>query len=227
MTDDSKKKASSRTSYEKIANILRQEIVSGQLPAGTRLTMEDVAERLSVSTMPVRQAFQRLQGEGIIEALPHKGAKVVPLGKELVSNIYDLRGAIESLLIQNSIPNITNAAMEKLDQLHAELKEAVEQGASSRVFDINARFHRLIYLHAGNPMAMEIYDRYAGLLGALRKRYGVNTGRLQGRVDRVSKTIAALHAKDRESLGQLARLHCELSKQELLALMDTDQESED
>lgn len=222
-----RKKGPRTTSYEVLTTTLREEIVSGRLPAGTRLTIEELADRYAVSTMPVRQALQRLQGEGIVALLPHKGARVLSLDRNLVTNIYDLRGAIESLLARNSLPNLTNAAMAQLDDYHRAFCHAVETGDAQQAFAINAKFHRLIYLHAANPMAMEIYDRYAGLLGALRNRYGVNMQRLRERVVRVSDTLAALHQKDARRLGELAERYCEMSKQELLALMDVDQESDD
>lgn len=208
-----------QTSYEVLSDTLRDEIVSGRLPAGTRLTIEEIAERYQVSTMPVRQALQRLQGEGIVALLPRKGARVLSLDRSLVINIYDLRAAIESLLSRTSLPNITNAAMEKLDRLHEDFAAAVEARDPVSAFAINARFHRLIYNHAGNPMAMEIYDRYAGLLGALRSKYGTSQESLRDRVSRVSETLAALHARDAVRLGQLAAEHCEMSKRELLDLM--------
>jgi DNA-binding GntR family transcriptional regulator len=213
-----------QTSYEVLTATLRNEIVSGNLPAGTRLTIEEIADRYTVSTMPVRQALQRLQGEGIVDLLPRKGARVLPLDQSLVSNIYDLRGAIEALLSRTSLPNITISAMERLDRLHKEFAAAVDAKDSVRAFAINADFHRLIYSHAGNPMAMEIYDRYAGLLGALRSKYGTTQKLLRDRVQRVSDSLAALHARDAVRLGQLAAEHCELSKGELLKLMDRENE---
>lgn len=222
-----RKKGPRTTSYEILATTLREEIVSGRLPAGMRLTVEELAERYSVSAMPVRQALQRLQGEGIVALLPHKGARVLSLDRNLVTNIYDLRGAVEALLARNSLPNLTNAALAQLDEYYRAFSHAVEIGDAQQAFAINAKFHRLIYRHAANPMAMDIYDRYAGLLGALRNRYGINMQRLRERVARISATLAALHQKDAKRLGELAELYCEMSKRELLALMEVDQESDD
>ena len=120
-----------QTSYEVLTDKLREEIVSGRLPAGARLAIEDIAERYAVSTMPVRQALQRLQGEGIIELLPHKGARVVRPDLEFVANVYDLRGAVESLLARKCLPRITNAAMQRLDELHSEFVAVVDEGVGA------------------------------------------------------------------------------------------------
>lgn len=212
-----------QTSYEVLTDKLREEIVSGRLPAGARLAIEDIADRYTVSTMPVRQALQRLQGEGIIELLPHKGARVVRPDLEFVANVYDLRGAVEGLLARKCLPRITNAAMQRLDELHSEFVTVVDKGDADRAFAVNREFHRLIYVHAANPMALEIFDRYVGLLGALRNRYGINQQHLRERVGRVADTLATLHQKDAERLGFLAEHHCELSKIELLELMEQDQ----
>src|ERR687883_1655559 len=114
------------TTYEALADLLRQEIVSGRLPGGSRVTVAEVASRYGVSQMPVREALQRLQGERLVVLLPHKGARVLALHEQFVHNIYDLRGAIESLLARLSLPNLTNAAMTRLDSLYRQFIACAE-----------------------------------------------------------------------------------------------------
>jgi DNA-binding GntR family transcriptional regulator len=208
-----------KTTYAALTDLLREEIVSGRLPAGSRLTADEVASRYGVSHMPVRQALQRLHGEGIIVFLPHKGARVVSLDAQLVSNIYDLRGAIESLLARLSLPNLTNGAMARLHDLYRQFVEAAEKGDVKLVLALNAEFHSLLYGYANNPVALDIYDRYAGLMGALRQRYGIGPGRLAQRAAGLSDLLDALHAQDEERVGKVVAAQCELAKQDLLSLM--------
>lgn len=202
-----------------LTELLREEIVSGRIPAGSRLTVEEVATRYGVSAMPVREALQRLQGEGIIVLVPHRGARVVSLDENLVGNIYDLRGAVEALLARLSLPNLTNAAMARLEELHHQFLGAAAADDAERAFTINADFHHVLYKHANNAVALEIYDRYAGLLGALRRRYGIGPGRLSQRAASLTDVLDALRAKNAERLAKLAQTRCELSKYELLDLM--------
>src|SRR5688500_19806519 len=100
--------------------------MAGRLPAGTRLTTSSLVERFGISQLPVREALQALEGEGLITILPHKGATVLSLDAKRVSDIYDLRGAVESLLVRRSLPNLTNAAMRQLGEIHRDLAAAVK-----------------------------------------------------------------------------------------------------
>lgn len=215
-----------KTTYAALTDLLREEIVSGRLPAGSRLTVDEVASRYGVSHMPVREALQRLQGEGLIVLLPHKGARVVSIDAQLVNDIYNLRGAIESLLARLSLPNLTNASIARLDDLFRQFVEAAENRDEKLVFALNAEFHSLLYRHANNPVALEIYDRYAGLMRALRGKYGIGPGRLSERVAGLSEVLDALHAQDEERLGKEMELQCELAKKDLLSLMVQEREAQ-
>src|SRR6266508_1850881 len=106
--------------YAALRDVLRAEILSGKIPAGTRLTTASLVERFGFSQMPVREALQALHGEGLIEIQPHRGAGVLPLDITRVRNIYDLRAAIEGLLVRLAVPNLTNAALSQLAQIQQE-----------------------------------------------------------------------------------------------------------
>lgn len=218
--------ASRKTAYAALTELLRDEIVSGRVPAGARLTVDEIASRYGVSHMPVRQALQRLQGEGIVVLLPHKGARVVSLDARLVDNVYDLRGAIEALLARLSLPNLTNAAMARLDALYQQYVKAAKNRNVKSVFALNAEFHILLYQHANNAVAFEIYDRYSGLMRTLRQKYGIGPGRLAERVAGLSEVLDALHTKDEERLGKVVALQCELAKRDLLRLMAEEREAQ-
>jgi len=215
-----------RTTYAVLTDLLREEIVSGRIPAGSRLTVNEVASRYGVSHMPVREALQHLRGEGIIIVQPRKGARIVSLDAQLVNNIYDLRGAIEALLGRLSLPNLTNAAMARLDELYQRFVQAAETGDMKSVFAINAEFHALLYRHANNAVALEIYDRYAGLMRALRQQYGIGPGRLAERVAGLSELLDAIRAQDEERLGKVIARSCDLAKRDLLSLMGQEREAQ-
>jgi DNA-binding GntR family transcriptional regulator len=215
-----------KTTYAALTDLLREEVVSGRIPAGSRLTVAEVASRYGVSDMPVREALQCLQGEGLVGLLPHKGARVLPLDAQRVENIYDLRGAVESLLARLSLPNLTNAAMARLDALYRQFVASAEAGDLQSVLALNAEFHSVLYRHANNPVALDIYDRYAGLMRALRQRYGVGPGRMAERVAGLGEVLDALRAQDAERLGKVVEHQCELAKRDLLSLMREECEAE-
>ncbi|MBZ9894366.1 GntR family transcriptional regulator [Mesorhizobium sp. B2-2-4] len=203
--------------YAAIRDFIRAEILSGRLAAGTRLTTGSLVQRFNLSQMPVREALQALEGEGLVTILPHRGATVLSLDAGRVANIYDLRTAIEVLLVRSSLPNMTNSTMAKLVALHEELAAAAERRDVHTVFELNLRFHDLLYFHADNPEARGIYDRFAKLLGTLRGRYGYSEARMFDMVEEHERILQALRNQELARLITLVRDHANGAKADLVA----------
>jgi len=205
--------------YASLRDTLRQEILSGKLAAGTRLTAASVVERFGYSQMPVREALQALQGEGLIDIQPHKGASVLPLDARRVRNIYDTRAAIECLLVRLSVPNLTNSAMARLAAIHEDFTAASQSHNVEAIFNWNNAFHDLIYRHADNDESLVIYDRYAILLGSLRGTHGYSADRLAQMVTEHETILQALRRQDVPWLEATTRAHVEGARDDLLQRM--------
>jgi DNA-binding GntR family transcriptional regulator len=91
------------TLSDQLEDALRQEIVSGQLPPGTRLRTEDVASRYGVSHTPIREALQRLAGESLVSIGPGTGAVVATTTIEGLRDVYRLRLLLEREALRDSI----------------------------------------------------------------------------------------------------------------------------
>src|SRR3954447_4370065 len=91
---------------------LRRQILSGALAPGTKLRAEHLAETLGVSPTPLREAFQRLVGEGLVVIEPQRGARVAPIDGDDALELYDLRILLEPLAMR--------ASLARTDAQHAE-----------------------------------------------------------------------------------------------------------
>src|SRR4051812_6824836 len=91
---------------------LRRQILSGALAPGTKLRAEHLAEPLGVSPPPLREAFQRLAGEGLVVIEPQRGARVAPIDEDDALELYDLRLLLE--------PPAMRASMAHTDAVHPE-----------------------------------------------------------------------------------------------------------
>ena len=205
--------------YVAIRDQLRKEIISGEIPYGTRLTIGQLVDRYGVSQMPVREALQALQGEGLITILPHKGARVLSLDARFVKNVFSIRCAIESLLARTSLPNLTNAAMDELEKAHQRFILAAQDGDIERIFTTNKTFHVLCYKYSDNTEAFQIYDHYNSLFGTLRRLYGYTHQRRVDLIKEHGAILKALHSRDEERVGKAVWSHCEAAGVELLASM--------
>ena len=143
---------------------LRAAILSGRLPAGSTLRQEDLAERLGVSRMPVREAIRRLHAEGLVEVLPSRRVRVAPLDRAEIEDVYDMRAALEPLAVRLAVPRLTKAQLR--DAAHA--LEAADDEEDADTFGVrNAAFHLALMtscdrprLLAGIASLLDISDRY-------------------------------------------------------------------
>lgn len=85
---------------------LRQAILSGELPPGTRIVVSTMADRWDVSPTPLREAIQRLAAEGLVDLSPHRGASVAPVSIDDMREIYELREILEPLALRRSLEHI-------------------------------------------------------------------------------------------------------------------------
>src|SRR5689334_5025020 len=87
-------------SSDAVASALRDAILRGALPGGAHLRQEELATRMGVSRLPVREALRQLHGEGLVTLAPNRGAEVVALAPDEVHEIYDIRIALETMALR-------------------------------------------------------------------------------------------------------------------------------
>jgi DNA-binding GntR family transcriptional regulator len=136
-----------RPAAEQAAASLRDEILSGLIPSGTRLGEAELAGRLSVSRTPIREALSRLAAEGLVEIQPNRGARVATWTTEQLREIFELRLRLEPHAVRQAVPNLSGSQLDELD----ELAEAMNRADLSRLVELNRRFHGLFIDAAGSP----------------------------------------------------------------------------
>src|SRR3954451_3898009 len=97
-----------------IPQLLRDDIIAGQLPFGSRLRIEELALRYGVSHMPVREALRVLHGEGLVVIEPNRGARVRPIYRGFIEDVFDVRCAIETMLARRAAERRTPAHLVRL-----------------------------------------------------------------------------------------------------------------
>lgn len=131
-----------KTVAERVADQLRNEIYRALLPPGTRLLQTEVAERLGVSTTPVREALSTLQGEGLIVIDRHRGAVVFRPTVEDFRECFEIRQLLEPFAVSKAIPNLTEREFNELQRLIDDMTTVRE---SDRYVELNNQFHLRLY----------------------------------------------------------------------------------
>lgn len=148
---------------------LRELILSGALPSGERIAELAIVERLGVSRTPIRAALQRLEQEGLLEALPGGGYAVRSFSERDVADAIELRGTVEGLAARlaaerGAAPEALQAARECLAQIDAVLaRPALDDDAFTRYVAVNRRFHELLRDMAASAVIGRELDRVVQL----------------------------------------------------------------
>ncbi len=140
----------------KVASIIRKAILSGEFSDGEALSLTDTANRLKVSRTPVREAFQLLESEGLIELRMNREAIVHKIDGEFVRDHFDMRLLLEGEAIARATRNgITVPSLRELQDSVAELDEAA---IAARYDSYNHDFHHLIWQGAGSKKLYAFLD---------------------------------------------------------------------
>lgn len=148
-----------RTLAEQIAARLRDEVLSGQLAAGLRLSQEAIAERYAVSRIPVRDALRMLHAEGLVSADPRFGTTVAPLSIPDLEELYEMRLALEPMVARLATPNLGTADLDEMRRQLEAMRSCSE--TSAEWFTAHAAFHRALNERSGR-------DRICALVDSLR-----------------------------------------------------------
>jgi len=132
-----------------VTESLRQAILLGQLPGGTRLVQSELAEAFRVSVTPIREALRELSSQGLIELDAFKGATVRRPTLQELEEIYELRSALIPLSVQQSMERIT---AEDLSQAEAILTQMETSSNPEAWVDLNRQFHTLLDKTAANHL---------------------------------------------------------------------------
>ena len=208
-----------KTASIEICHRIRDDIVAGILPFGSRLTLNRLATRYATGEMPVREALRQLQGEGVVVQTPNCGARVRAVDVDFVSNIFDLRIAVESMLARRAAERIKPDDITALEAVQGQFEAFIVGRDFAGALAANRAFHRIINEAAANPEASGLLDRHWDLIAALWNLYGYGEERAAGVISDHHQMMRAFATRDAEVSACLAMAHAAKAKQELIARM--------
>ena len=126
---------------DRVARRLRSAILNGEIKPGERIRQAELGKELGISRIPVREALQLLQAEGLVSLLPHAGARVPRLDLDELLEIYQMRESLEPLAMTLSVPRLSDDDV-RLMAGHAEaVRNAAAAGDIGRWVQMDQRFH--------------------------------------------------------------------------------------
>jgi DNA-binding GntR family transcriptional regulator len=184
---------------------LLQEIRTGQLPAGARLTETELADRLAISRTPVREAIRRLEADGLVRHEPRVGAMVRSLDYAEVMELYEMRSVLEGTAARMAARSASEVEIAELAAINDEMASVPED--PQRLAALNQRFHLTLIDAARNRYLVKSVQSVHKVMLILGPTTLEEAGRARAAMAEHAEVLAALSARDGLAAEAAMRRH--------------------
>ncbi len=196
---------------------LMNAIETGLYRPGDRLREVEIAERLSLSRTPIREALRRLEAENIVEHRPRVGAVIRKLGQAEVVELYEMRLVLERTAAEMAAKHSVEAEIDALASINNDISQTHDD--APRAAAINQKFHQAIYLAGRNRFLLDAARAINNALLLLGPTTLADADRIATVVHQHGQIIDAISAGDIESAGAAAEEHLQTSLRYRLKVM--------
>jgi DNA-binding GntR family transcriptional regulator len=207
---------------------LKTAILTGVFRPGQTLRQEDVAKQLGVSRGPLREALPKLEAEGMIISMPHRGCAVVSLAPSEIAEIFELRAMLESSLAKAAARQKDPESVHALRELCAEMRELTVSKAEAdrlRWCELNYELHNMLLAVAGRRHHLRFLEMVRALAEPYIRMEISLTGSLMDAQLEHEMLIEAFSNGDCERLEKLTRDHVQHTAQRLMEALKSAPES--
>src|SRR5690625_332587 len=195
-------------------------INQGKILPGDTLTERNIAAKVDVSRTPVREAFRKLEQDGIVTFEPYKGIRVMSYTKQEIAHLYSVRGALEVLSVEICVQKENEILINSLNQLIEKAKQAVTENNIIKLRDINSNFHSQIAQYTQNPYLISTLNNLQTKIDMFMTKSLSNKGRPQKNIEEHQRIIWAIQEKDIELARSLVKFHIKKSLENVLYNLD-------
>ncbi len=190
---------------DRIAQELRNNIIKGIIPAGTKLTVASISKEFDVSGSPVREAFRMLASDGLLISDAYKGNTVAQFERKFDKSIYDTVNALEIPLAFDAMKKIKPEDLQELHSINERMKLTEDY---DEFVSLNQVFHSTINELSDNEIAKRIMNTYHPMIHCIRGTIPqFPDDRNREVVKEHDKIIKALEEKNETDLSQILRIH--------------------
>jgi DNA-binding GntR family transcriptional regulator len=195
---ESARKLSKTLIREEVYAGLREWILDGTLKPGEKLRDAELAETMGVSRMPVREAFRRLEDEGLVETAANRWTRVSRVDVRQAEEIYPILIHLELLAVSLAAPKLTGEDLRLMAQANERLADALAEGRAVEASEADRDFHRILLEKTGNPELMRIVNDLKTKLRRLEVAYFDGSMVADRSVREHEEIVAALEDGDQE-----------------------------
>ena len=195
------------TKLEIVYNVLRENILSGNLEPGTRLIITKIAQELGVSEIPVREAIRSLEAQGLVTMTPHTGAQVAKFDAKDVEEAMEVRSILEGYAARTAMPYITKDIINQLKECTNQMKQRANEGDFGEFGILNRRFHQIICELTPNKRLYKMIINMLNEFERTRAVFGLSKKRSQDSINEHEAILEAIAEKNADKVEFLIREH--------------------
>lgn len=205
-----------KTIPERIFCQLREAIVEGKIPAGSKISEADLAQTYGISRGPLREAISQLAAAGLVERRPNIGARVIEMSSEQLLNIFHVREALEGMAARQAAQNMSVEQVEHLRETLAQHAQQMREKGGNSYFQKSGDldFHYQIVMGSGNAYLIKLlcHDLYF-LVRLYRYQFGMRSKRGPAALSEHHHIVEAIARGDGEMAELLMRSHIRASRE--------------
>jgi DNA-binding GntR family transcriptional regulator len=208
-------------SVDQVTNLIREDILAGRVTPGERLKTSELAKRLGFSTMPLREALRKLEGEGLVSIEPNRGATVRQLDRSYVTDLFELNTELRIFAVRSGMRKLTLERIRTLESLAADYRAQLETGNDTEAIESNRRFNAKLMEFGGNKEALRVFLRGWDTIFAFRRNYGYGSGRRSVMAEEMTLLIDAMRRQDMSAAEAILRMQNAAVMDDLISRIET------
>jgi DNA-binding GntR family transcriptional regulator len=205
---------------DSVYTALRQALVEGQFDSGEPLTEQELSRRFKVSRTPVREALAKLERDHLVRVVPKKGAFVRTASHDDIRELYQIREAMEALVVRLATPRIDREALAGFEARFRELERRATPPRYTEIRPLGEEFHSFLVKQAGNAKLAALLDQIRGELRSVWTMSILAPRRVQGLVREHLALIGALERGDVRRAERLMTAHVRRVRDTIFRLLD-------
>jgi DNA-binding GntR family transcriptional regulator len=193
----------------RVEGFLRKAIASGQFEAGQKLIERELCELTGVSRPSIREALRRLEAEGLIDIVPHRGPTVASIGVEEARQLYAVRALLEGYAAQEFARLATVEQIRQLEDAFADLETAARPRSRRSLADAKAAFYGVLLAGCRNDIVANVLAGLHNRVNVLRMTSMSRKDRLPTSMTEIREILARIMARDPDGAREASIAHVE------------------
>jgi DNA-binding GntR family transcriptional regulator len=196
------------TMTEQAYQMIRRQVLHGELAPGSIVSERMLAERLEMGKAPIRTAVQRLASDGFISVEPRRGIIIAPQSIQDIIDLYEIRVELEKLVVRGIAGKLQTQQVERLRAILKEHQTAAKNSDPAKTLVVDLDFHRLLCSFYGNKHLTLMLNRiYDSLFPELRLSHEKSPHRVQEAVREHQELTEAIIRGDATEAERLVARH--------------------